>query len=852
MTLEARVTEQFQEDPGLRVLFLFDADGAFEEEIAGWSAPSVRCERAGADPGFALKYRLEHDWASERVLLYFQEARPPSLEGFALADLLVAGRELHIDRLAQFMEEHGLEARHRRTAEKYFKGDLEYKNRREVLAPILNAGRFSEESVQRGLAAYHLEATRFRSVPSEDVLLAAIFAEAADADRFASYQEEVQSRALADYLGHLFASRFALDRLTFDFDQVRRAAERLKYNLLCRPLGERSPEDPYAQRLSIDDPLTLSRLHGLAPAWAQSAALEASYEEVLDALAPGVDETKLAEAYGTDAHFGYLTASLRRARLREAAERVSSHPSRARSELIAPLRESEDEATRAAADLLWHVASHYRVMAGYPSFDWADPGRLVSEYTKNLYACDQHYRRAASAYRRLQTRHAHARALVESAYERFLHDHDAGFTVPLNVAWQRCLESAAAGEEELPGEPLGQFYASQIGADPSKTAVVISDGLRYAAAQQLTGRLQRHKRREAHLSGLRAPLPSVTSLGKASHLPHETIGWNGKGFTIGGERTSGTKAREAVLQEAVPSARAMTYDDLSALGIAEGRELFKKHPLVYIYHDRIDAIGDKRATEADTPKVVDEAMEEIFHLVGALNNFNVYRVLITSDHGFLYSERDVPEAQQEEGFPNARDVVLKRNRCLVAEEVSGNEGYRFPVKTMSTVDADWTVGVPRAVNRYPLQGSGKRYAHGGASLQEMVVPVIEVLKARKDRAEKVGVRLVTKKRDITSGMLKVQLLQEQSLSNTRRARTLRVGLYDDREELVSEEKEVVLDATSSAAPERMRQVVLQLRSETGGLNACRLRAYDAEDKSKLNPVIEQRFTIQRLFGQDDF
>ena len=852
MDLQTRVRDQFQHHPDLRVLFFFDADEAYSAEVEAWSDPSIRCVKAGEEPRFSLKYELEHERNGEQVLLYFDRARPASLEGFPLAGLLVANRELHIDRLAQFLETYGLGERHRALAEKYFKGELEYKNRQEVLRPVLNSGRFSEKNVQRGLAAYHLEAVRFKSVPSEEELLAAIFVEAADHDRFEAYRAGAHERDLAGYLGHLFASRFALDEIGFDYDQVRAAAERFKYNLLLQPIEERSPEDPYARQLAIDDAATLSGLRSIAQVWEQSATIDAPYDAVLDALASGVDERKLARAYGTDANFGYLTAALRRARLEEAARQVRRHPSRTREGLIAPLRKAADEGMSVAADLLWHVASYYRQMSEYPSLEWSDPARLWDAYTERLYACDRHYRRAALAYRRLQTHHARARATVEDVYQRFLGDYDAEFVTPLNVAWQRALEAQVERGEALPGDPLGTFYAEHVGEDPPKTAVIISDGLRYEAAEELARRLGGERRKEAHLKSVRAPLPSVTSLGKASHLPHASIGWNGSGFTIDGKRTGGTEAREAVLQEAMPDARALTYEEAIALGIGEGRALFKEHPLAYIYHDRIDAIGDKRETEGDTPRVVGDAMEEIFRLVRTLNNFNVYRVLITSDHGFLYSERDVPEAQQEKKYPDVEGEKLKRNRCIVAEKVSGKEGYRFPVRAVSTVDADWTVAVPRAVNRYPLQGSGKRYAHGGASLQEMTVPVIEVLKARTDRAEKVSVRLLTQKRSITSGVLKVQLVQGERVSNRRRARTLLIGLYDDQGELVSREEEIAFDATSSAAPDRTRQAMLELQPAADDLNACRLLAYDRDDKTKLNPVIEERFTIQRLFGRDDF
>ena len=98
----------------------------------------------------------------------------------------------------------------------------------------------------------------------------------------------------------------------------------------------------------------------------------------------------------------------------------------------------------------------------------------------------------------------------------------------------------------------------------------------------------------------------------------------------------------------------------------------------------------------------------------------------------------------------------------------------------------------------------------------------------------------------------MQLTQTTSVSKKTRARTLRVGLYSEQGDLVSNEKELVFEAVSGDPATRTQRLMLQLKPEANDLNACRLLAYDADDINRLNPVIDQRFTIQRLFEQDDF
>ena len=55
----------------------------------------------------------------------------------------------------------------------------------------------------------------------------------------------------------------------------------------------------------------------------------------------------------------------------------------------------------------------------------------------------------------------------------------------------------------------------------------------------------------------------------------------------------------------------------------EGREFIKDKRVIYIYHDRVDAIGDDSKTEAHTFLAVRQAIDELAALVGHIvNNLN--------------------------------------------------------------------------------------------------------------------------------------------------------------------------------------------------------------------------------------
>ena len=78
---------------------------------------------------------------------------------------------------------------------------------------------------------------------------------------------------------------------------------------------------------------------------------------------------------------------------------------------------------------------------------------------------------------------------------------------------------------------------------------------------------------------------------------------------------------------------------LLAMKQAEGRKFIAGKRLVYIYHNEIDARGDKAATEGATFEAVRKAIRELADLVRyVVNNLNGNNVVITADHGFLFTE----------------------------------------------------------------------------------------------------------------------------------------------------------------------------------------------------------------------
>ena len=143
-------------------------------------------------------------------------------------------------------------------------------------------------------------------------------------------------------------------------------------------------------------------------------------------------------------------------------------------------------------------------------------------------------------------------------------------------------------------------------------------------------------------------LPSYTALGMASLLPHKQLEYTDSGDVLAdGLSTAGRANRDQIL--ATVGGMAVSADALIKLKKSEGRALVDGKKVVYVYHDKIDAIGDKRATENDTFQATHDAIRELADVVRYIvNNLNGTHIVVTADHGFLFTESTPGETDKSQ------------------------------------------------------------------------------------------------------------------------------------------------------------------------------------------------------------
>ena len=218
-----------------------------------------------------------------------------------------------------------------------------------------------------------------------------------------------------------------------------------------------------------------------------------------------------------------------------------------------------------------------------------------------------------------------------------------------------------------------------------------------------------------------------------------------------------------------------------------------------------------------------------------------------ADHGFLYNDKKIKEKDQEK-LPSV-DMIQSHNRYFITlKETEKELSYTIPLSATTQFKDDLFVTVPFSVNRYRKQGVGHQFVHGGGSLQELVVPLIQSSRKREKVTKKVTPLLINKgAMKIVSNILKLNILQEQEVSRLEKERTISIGLYKDSK-LVSNDEQLKLNFISESPSERMARIELTLAADAVSETFLKLKIFDVDDM--LNPLIEERIQNNTLIQPD--
>lgn len=440
----------------------------------------------------------------------------------------------------------------------------------------------------------------------------------------------------------------------------------------------------------------------------------------------------------------------------------------------------------------------------------------INRYVQQLYKIDFHYRKFIFHYRSTKQNR-----VLSDLYEKVEKVYCNDWLLSYGNLWQQAIDNAQKWHNEYLTSQQ-RFFEDHVKSMVSKGQrlfIIISDGLRYECGWEYLQKLNTEKRFEGELFHMVTMLPSFTQLGMAALLPHEKLSIQPESDSvfINENSTQGVQARTKILQQ-FSNARsvAINAEEFMKMNAStEGRDFVKQYNLIYIYHNRIDKIGDDKTTEDKLTEAVEQELDFLMDLVKKIANMNGNNMFITADHGFLYQNSELAESDFSVGEVKG-NIWKEARRYVIGRNLSGDKGTRHFYSEQLFLDGDVELLIPKSINRIRIKGAGSRYVHGGASLQEIVIPLLKVTKTRQDTTKQVDVDIIKSTDKITTNILAVSFIQTQLVSDKILPRQIRSGIYAEDGELISDFFNYNFDITEGT--ERLREVKhrFQLSSKATG------------------------------------
>lgn len=298
----------------------------------------------------------------------------------------------------------------------------------------------------------------------------------------------------------------------------------------------------------------------------------------------------------------------------------------------------------------------------------SDIKTLVANYQKESYLIDSYYRWFYYAYDQIEdnSKFSDVRQRVENIYANT-------YLQKITPKWNENFTNDVMNATDLPKQE--DFYKHYLrGYDgKQRVIVIISDAFRYECAKELFSRLELDEKCTPKMECMLSCLPSVTSVGMASLLPHKEMQVDGNlNVNVDGQACASMEQKDKILKSYNENNVALSFDEVANANQARIRELIQGKNIVYIYHNQVDARGDKPASENEVFNACAEAIEEIHKLVKKLTGYvSAPKFFITADHGFMRELRKDNYSNIAEKYFKLGNNLNQRDAIAVRKLISG-------------------------------------------------------------------------------------------------------------------------------------------------------------------------------------
>lgn len=808
-----------------RIVFWHDPDKRFLEELDNLELENVTLLDMTDQSQLAVKKRIEIDEPEQQFLLWFPHDAPPK-EFDWLLDIRLYSTEFHADFAAITLNTLGIPQL----------GLREHIQRRKAFFSIkrlsalkgLVTEQENEASLDKKMVAV---IAGVKTAKTEEILFSLI-------TQYVNQQKDDDSD-LENTLAML--KRHDLEGVLWDilnqemgYQAEHPTLENLILKLFCTDLSAQA--DPqkreWLEKNVLVTPSGRASALAFMVTWRADRRYKEAYDycaqQMQDALRPE-DQYRLSSPY--DLHECETTLSIEQTIIhalvtqlleesttldREAfkkllSERQSKYWCQTRQEYCAIY-----DALRQAERLLNLRNRHI------DGFHYQDSATFWKAYCEELFRFDQAYR-LFNEYALLV--HSKGAMILKSLDDYIEALYSNWYLAELSRSWNKVLETENRMQDwRIAGVSRQQNFYNEVvkpqfnNPQIKRVFVIISDALRYEVAEELGNQINTEKRFTAELRSQLGVLPSYTQLGMAALLPHDEICYqpgNGDIVYADGLSTSGTPNRDIILKKY--KGMAVKSDDLLKWKNQQGRDLIRDYEVVYIWHNTIDAMGDSASTEEKTFEACRNAVVELKDLVTrVINRLHGTRIIVTADHGFLFQQQPLSGQDKTTLQIKPDNTIKNHKRFIIGHQLPADDFcWKGKVADTAGVSDSSEFLIPKGIQRFHFSG-GARFVHGGAMLQEVCVPVLQVKALQKTAAEKQPQRRpvdIVKHHPLiklVNNIDKVSLLQTDPVGELFEPRTLNIFIVDNANNVVSGKERICFDSDNDAMEKRIRDVTLKL------------------------------------------
>lgn len=768
-----------------KLVFWYDDKAEFAEDIESIELENAKVYLLKPDNTFITKCFLEREDTTTNYLIYAPFPKPDVKENH-LEDTMLYSKRFFADRASLLSVDLGIEEKYKPIIEKHIKF-FANKERTQRFYD-LEIENFNEENILVGLLS---AICRTRTCSFEEVVRVMITDGTLEDNKFLAEYEKY------DLLG----SFWKLCEQQFGYTDAKPTLEKLIVTMFVtstvRQLGCDAPQ-PWKTFVSYKSGNIIAFLDYLMNSVLYSGRFDELSKHVSDGLNvmmsfAGMQPEDLVDVDTFIAADQILVKWI--------VERLSAEDTGAKldrltiPELCEKRMKMHFSGRTAKTYKLLLSAYHLIAAANYNCPDGFK--KIIKQYLDKDYQIDQEFRRFYYNYDQIEDTGAFEslRTLVENIYTN-------EFLAKIMPKWNEGIQEAKALQEI----PLQRnFYNKHVRNAKERTVVIISDAMRYEVGQELFKRMVDDPKCSAKLDVQLSVLPSYTRLGMASLLPHNTLTMTDDFRILADDVLCNDLAgRQTVLQNHQANGVCVQFDDIKGLKKNELRDIFTGMQVVYVYHNQIDARGDKATTEDEVFVACEEAIREIMDLIRKISmNANTYRFLVTSDHGFIYKRDKLSESDKISSVSDKKAFINRR--FIVAQESVVDEGVQSLSMGLVLDNEDQkVVSFPVSSNVFKVAGGGQNFVHGGSSPQEMLVPVLDIKMERGHMETRPAqIALVSIVQKITNLITTMDFIQSDAVSDTIKKTTYKMYFISEDNEKISNENTYIADSRDDDPQKRI-------------------------------------------------